>query len=227
MLPSGILPPKDNVTGGGEDELGGKDGLLRAAQISEFFNAYFLRFWNRIIPQLQLSRSRPYHKNDNPFVEQRNSSLVRAYIGYDRLDTVRQTILLNLVYDKLWIYHNLFLPLRRTVQKIPLPSNRSAPRVKRIYDEARTPLERLEERGVVRPERLHSLKRLRDQTNPLQLREEIYDLIDQLFSLPGARPGITEDVHLTLSLPSTLPEEILSPVTLSFDCPSPLGNIII
>ncbi len=184
---------------------------------AEFFNDHLLRFWKQIIPDLHLSRSRPYTKNDNPFVEQRNGSLVRAYIGYDRLDTVQQTCLLNAAYEKLWIYHNLFLPVQRTVQKIPLPSSPGASKMKRVYDEARPPLERLEETGSVPSQRLDLLKQLRDRTNPLQLREEIYDLIDRLFSLPGATPGITEDVHLTLNLPSSLPEALLSPVTLSFD----------
>jgi hypothetical protein len=184
---------------------------------SEFFNWHLLRFWKKTLPTLYLSRSRPYHKNDNRFVEQRNSFLVRAYIGYDRLDTVEQTLLLNRVYEKLWVYHNLFLPVRRTKEKIVLPSSRGASKVKRLYDEARTPLERLEETEAGRPERLDALRKLRDDTNPLQLREEIYTLIDQLFSLPGATPGITENVYETLNLPLGLPEEILAPVTLSFE----------
>ncbi|MCS7227304.1 MAG: hypothetical protein NZ821_09970, partial [Gloeomargarita sp. SKYB31] len=79
------------------------------------------------------------------------------------------------------------------------------------------PLERLEESGLVPPQRLEALKRLRDQTNPLRLREEIYDQIEQLFSLPGATPGVTENVFETLNLPSSLPEEVLAPVTLSFE----------
>jgi len=147
-------------------------------------------------------------------VEQRNASLVRTYIGYDRLDTVEQTILLNPIYEKLWVYHNLFQPVRRTREKILLPSDGQTPRVKRVYDQARTPLERLEASEVVDPHRMEALRRLRDEANPLHLREEIYDLIDHLFSLPGATPGITEDVHKTLNLPFHLPEEVLSPVTL-------------
>jgi len=55
---------------------------------SEFFNHHLLRFFKEAVQGLQFSRSRPYHKNDNRNVEQKNSSLVRAYLGYDRLDTV-------------------------------------------------------------------------------------------------------------------------------------------
>jgi len=45
---------------------------------SEFFNHYMLRYWKEKVKGVRLSRSRPYHKNDNPFVEQRNAAWVRA-----------------------------------------------------------------------------------------------------------------------------------------------------
>jgi transposase InsO family protein len=48
---------------------------------SEFFNQHLVRFWKDTVKGVQLSRSRPYHKNDNRFVEQKNSSLVRHYFG--------------------------------------------------------------------------------------------------------------------------------------------------
>lgn len=184
---------------------------------SEFFNAHLLRFWKTLLPGLIISRSRPYHKNDNPFVEERNHFLIRSWIGYQRLDTVEQTKLLNRIHDRLWAYHNLFLPVLRVEAKVQVVIAEGKTRVKRVYDKARTPLERLEESGAVSPQRLESLKRFRDAINPLRLREEIYDLIEQLLELPGARPGVTENVFLTLNLPSDLPEELLVPVTLSFD----------
>lgn len=184
---------------------------------NEFLNWHLLRFWKESLPDVQISRSRPYHKNDNRFVEQRNSSLVRAYVGYDRLDTVAQTILLNEIYDKLWLYHNLYLPVMRLKEKMVVPSAGSISRVKRVYDQAQTPLQRLENTSAVEPERLELLKSLYWQINPRKLREEIYVLIEQLFALPGAEPGKTEDVYQTINLPSTLPAEILFPVTLSFE----------
>jgi hypothetical protein len=58
----------------------------------EFLNHHMLRFWGEIVQGVTLSRSRPYHKNDNPRVEQKNSSLVRAYVGYDRIDSVVQVL---------------------------------------------------------------------------------------------------------------------------------------
>jgi hypothetical protein len=54
---------------------------------AEFFNQNLLRYWKDMVPDQQLSRSRPYQKNDNRFMEKNNHSLIRAHIGYDRLDT--------------------------------------------------------------------------------------------------------------------------------------------
>lgn len=181
---------------------------------SEFFNHHLLRFWKEAIHGLQLSRSRPYHKNDNRMVEQKNSTLVRAYLGFDRLDTVAQTLAVNHLYDRMWLYYNFFQPVMRLTAKKLIPAEGQRSRVKRRYDQARTPFDRLCATKAITPERREQLEALRDQTNPRQLRREIYDLIDYIFSLPGAVPGKTEDVYQTLANPQKGAD---SPVTLSFD----------
>jgi hypothetical protein len=111
---------------------------------SEFFNHHLLRFWEEMAQNIELSRSRPYRKNDNRFVEQKHSTLVRAYLGYERFDTVAQTIAINRLYDKLWVYYNLFQPVMRLAEKIAIPGADDQPtRIKRRYDQARTPFDRL------------------------------------------------------------------------------------
>jgi hypothetical protein len=165
---------------------------------SEFFNNHMLRFWHGLKPKPRLSRSRPYHKNDNRFVEQKNSTLVRAYLGYDRLDTVAQTLAVNQLYDKMWLYYNLFQPVMRLTEKISSHDEGHTSRIKRRFDKAATPFDRLCATEAISPERKMRLKALRDQTNPRQLRLEIYDLIDYIASLPCAIPGMTEDVRQTL-----------------------------
>lgn len=166
---------------------------------SAFFNAHMLRFWRDRAWGIQLSRSRPYHKNDNPFIEQGNFNKVRAYVGNERLDTVAQTRALNFLYDRLWLYHNAFLPVMRLQGKHAVPSgNGSVTHVQRIYDQPRTPLERLCTAGVLEPHMRGWLEKLRDATNPRQLRQEIDDCVDYIASLPCAVPGHPEDVYLTL-----------------------------
>lgn len=166
---------------------------------SEFFNNHMLRFWKGLKPKPRLSRSRPYRKNDNRFVEQKNSTLVRDYLGYERLDSVAQTLAVNELYDKMWLYYNLFQPVMRLTEKKWVGEEGQPSRLKRVYGKAQTPFDRLCATKAISPERKERLEALRDQTNPRQLRHEIYDLIDHIFGLPGAAPGITEDVHRTLS----------------------------
>jgi IS30 family transposase len=79
---------------------------------SEFFNHHLLRLWKDIVKGVKISRSRPFHKNDNRFVEQKNATLVRAYLGDARFDTVGQTRLLNRLYDKMWLPKVQLLPAR-------------------------------------------------------------------------------------------------------------------
>ena len=175
----------------------------------EFLNWNLVRFWQRVFQGVQFSRSFPYHKNDNRFVEQKNATLVRAYLGFERLDSVAQVNAVNQLLDLLWIYNNFFQPVMRLAEKIVEPSEHGS-HVKRRYDRAKTPLDRLCESGAIPLERQEELQRRRDQFNPRQLREDVYDLIDRIFRLPNAEPGQYEDVAQTLfqSLdPSHLPDQ--------------------
>jgi hypothetical protein len=172
---------------------------------SEFFNHHLIRFWKDAVCGVQLSRSRPYHKDDNRFVEQKNFSLVRAYLGYDRFDAVAQVLAANTLYDKMWIYYNLFQPVMHTVEKVVTPTNGQQTRVKRRYDQAQTPFDRLCATSAISPSRREELERLRDQTNPRRLRLEIYDCLDDIFTLPGADAGGSQDVYEILAVLSQPP----------------------
>ena len=184
---------------------------------SEFFNDHLLRFWKDIVHDVQLSRSRPYRKNDNRFVEQKNATLVRAYLGYDRLDSITQTNAINQLYDKMWLYYNFFQPVMRLTEKTSLSADGQPSQIKRRFDQARTPFDRLCETDVFSEEQKDQFRTLRDQVNPRQLRQEIYDLINHIFRLPGAVPGKTEDIYKTLSTPIQSRKGEGIPVTLSFE----------
>jgi hypothetical protein len=168
---------------------------------SEFLNQHLIRFFHEQVSGAQLSRSRPYHKNDNRKVEQKNSTLVRALIGYDRLDTVDQTRLLNLFYDQMWLYYNLFQPVMHQVEKQVTPVAGQLARVKRRFDQAQTPFDRLCATDAISEADRQRLNDLRDQTNPRQLRRDIYALREQLFALPPAVPGSSQDVFHTMLCP--------------------------
>jgi hypothetical protein len=146
---------------------------------SEFFNNHLVRFFGEAITGLTLSRSRPYHKNDNRFVEQKNDSLVRAYLGTGRLETSVQCDALNVLYDQLWIYYNLFQPVLHLATKEVIDG-----RVQRRWDQAQTPYQRLLATGILDPPTRERLDRLYASTNPRQLRQTIHAAIPRLWDLP-------------------------------------------
>jgi hypothetical protein len=173
----------------------------------EFFNSHIRRFWAEEHPEVQLSRSRPYHKNDNPFIEQRNANPVRAYVGYDRLDTVAQTLALNELYELMWLYCNFFQPVMRVAEKIVVTEEGQPTRIRRRYDQARPPFDRLCELEVLAPDVQAQLSALREQTNPRQLLAHIEAQLEYLFSLPCRTPDHPEVVYDTLSeIPDPRPE---------------------
>jgi hypothetical protein len=165
---------------------------------SEFLNHHLVRFWKETVKGVHLSRSRPYHSNDNPFVEQRNGHPIRVYLGYDRLDTVAHTRVVNQLYDKLWLYLNFFQPVMRVAEKTVITEDGQQTKIKRRYDAARPPFDRVCATEAISHERRAQLTALRDQTNPRQLLATIRELIDQIFSLPNAVPGEVQDVYDTL-----------------------------
>jgi hypothetical protein len=178
----------------------------------EFFNQNLLRYWKEKAPDLQLSRSRPYQKNDNRFVEENNHSLIRAYIGHDRLDTQVQLKVLRQLHEKLWLYHNFFQPVMRLQEKEYV----SPLLYRRKYDRAKTPFDRLKEKNILKENIRLQLEALRDQTNPMTLRYQIDTLISHLLSLPPL------DQDETVNVFETLIKEVDSLVTLSFEPTIPL-----
>ena len=162
----------------------------------EFMNHHLLRFWETHYPDVDLSRIRPYKKEDNRFVEHRNGALVRALLGRDRLDTVQQTLLLNQIYDRVWLYHNFFQPVMRMTEK-----TYEQGKTRRKHGDVRTPFKRICQAGLLSAEQQEQFMALYRDTDPLALRKEIQQLIDQLFRLPGATSGQSEDIFTTLMFP--------------------------
>jgi len=160
---------------------------------SEFFNDHLIRYFGEDITGLSLSRSRPYRKNDNRFVEQKNSTLVRAYLGYERLDSPSQCAALNALYDQLWVYYNLFQPVLHMVGKEVV-----AGKLHRKHDRAKTPYQRLLASGILSPTQKARLDAIYTSTNPRQLRTEIYDAVRNLLAYPDIFAN-TERKELALS----------------------------
>lgn len=149
---------------------------------SEFLNDHLVRFWGKEVTGSTLSRSRPYQKNDNRFVEQKNATLVRAYLGQVRLEGLEQATALNALYDQMWIYYNCFQPVLRLREKA-----RTDSRIIRRWGTAQTPLARLLATEALTAARRHHLEQLRARVNPRSLREQIYAALEQLLEQPVGR----------------------------------------
>jgi hypothetical protein len=147
-------------------------------------NDYLLRFWKDRLGEVKLSRSRPYHKNDNRFVEQKNDTLVRAYLGHVRLDSQEERDELDELYDRMWLYYNFFQPVLRLESKTVEGS-----RVRCQWDKARTPFERLCKTTAISAEKKEQLQRLMEKTNPRALRREIYERLDRLLTQSVGEPA--------------------------------------
>lgn len=143
---------------------------------AEFFNHHLVRFWKEKVVGVTLSRSRPYQKNDNRIVEQKNDSLVRQYLGYDRLDRPEQLEAVNALYEQMWLYYNLFQPVLHLVQKEVMED-----KVRRKWDQAQTPYQRLLASNGLSAEQQERLQTLYLQTNPLTLRQQIYQHLERLW----------------------------------------------
>ena len=151
---------------------------------TEFFNAHLVRFWKEQVTGVHLSRSRPYQKNDNRYVEQKNATLVRQYFGKLRLDTVEQIAAGNALYERMWLYYNLFQPVMHLSEKMV-----EGDKVHRKWDQAQTPYQRLVATGLLSQEQQARLQALYEQTNPLLLRDEIYAGLDTLWETAVVQNG--------------------------------------
>lgn len=109
----------------------------------EFMNAHLFNFFGEKFKGVHLSRSRPWQKNDNRFVEQKNNTLVRAYLGHEVFTTPHEVKLLNDLYDLMRIYYNYFQPVLRQIDRHVEKDAHGITRLIRKQDTARTPLERL------------------------------------------------------------------------------------
>jgi hypothetical protein len=139
----------------------------------EFINAHLLRFCQE--KEITFTRSRPYRKNDNCFVEQKNYSVVRRTVGYLRYDTEKELKMLNELYYYLRQYTNFFQPTMKLVEK-----KRVGSKVKKRYDEPKTPFKRVLESPHVPKQSKEKLKEEYGRLNPAELKRTITKLQNKL-----------------------------------------------
>jgi len=143
---------------------------------SEFINDLLYRYC--LDEKITFTRSRPYKKNDQAHVEQKNWSVVRHTVGYDRWETEQELVLLENVYDDLRFYINFFQPSFKLIGKECI-GNKTIKR----YDPAKTPYQRVLERKDISLQAKAQLMNLYLQLNPVQLRRCIDQKTAKLWNI--------------------------------------------
>lgn len=149
--------------------------------------------------ELKYSRSRPYHKNDNCFIEQKNSTHVRKVIGYLRYDSAAEQACLNdLYHNELRLYKNFFQPVIKLKSK-----ERINGKIKRKYGKAKTPYHRLIESNQISEEEKAVLTEIYQSLNPALMKRNIDKKLNNLFKLYQKKKG-RETVSITKKLKPSL-----------------------
>jgi len=140
---------------------------------SEFINDELWRY--TVEEKLTFTRGRVARKNDNAFVEQKNWSVVRRMVGYDRYDTPGQVSQLNALYALCSDYTNHFLPVTKLIAK-----KREGSHVKRIFDEPKTPYQRILDSSDVSNMQKAKLKAKHSKLDLVKLKAQIDKATDEL-----------------------------------------------
>jgi hypothetical protein len=147
---------------------------------SEFINDHLRRYCGR--RRIQFTRGRPYKKDDNAHIEQKNWTHVRKVLGYERYDSEPALAAINAVYADLRLFQNLFLPTVKLVTK-----ERVGARVRRRYSPPQTPLARVRQSAAVHKGRLAALVTLQQTMDPFALAQRIDHALAAIYQLANHR----------------------------------------
>lgn len=142
----------------------------------EFINDLLYRYC--LSEKITFTRSRPYQKNDQAHVEQKNWSVVRRLIGYDRFETEIEHLLLQSIYADLRLYANFFQPVLKLASKKHVDK-----KLLKRYDQAATPFQRVLAAESTSLETKARLTNLYVQLNPVQLRNSIDEKVAKLWKI--------------------------------------------
>jgi hypothetical protein len=156
---------------------------------SEFVNKELLRYCQK--ERLTFTRARPYRKNDNCYVEQKNYSVVRQTVGYQRFDTTAELMVLKQLYATLRLYTNFFQPTMKLKSK-----ERFGSRVKKSYYQPQTPYQRVLACTEVAAADKKKLQRQYQSLNPAALKRQLDKYRKELFRLAAKKRPLKLKRHL-------------------------------
>lgn len=144
---------------------------------SEFLNWHLVRYFQSPRQRVQFTRSRPYRKNDNAHVEQKNWSCVRQLFGYERFDQPRLVRLMNNLYaNEFSLLNNYFCPSMKLIEK-----KRLGAKIVRKHSAPQTPMQRLLKHPDITAARKAQLQRTYSELNPFELSATIQAKLRAIF----------------------------------------------
>ena len=147
---------------------------------SEFINDHLYRYCRH--DGIQFTRGRPYKKDDNAHIEQKNWTHVRKLVGYVRYDTPAALEALNVLYADVRLWQNLWLPSVKLVKKTRVGS-----RLRRQYDAPQTPFARVRACREADPAKVAALAAIHERLDPFVLAERIDQQLSRLYALANHR----------------------------------------
>lgn len=143
---------------------------------SEFINYHLVNYCSE--QKITFTRSRSNRKNDNCYVEQKNWTVVRRFVGYRRYDSDEEVEVLNELYSHLRLYTNYFLPSMKLIEK-----TRQGSKVSKKYDDPKTPYKRILNSLHIDEEIKSKIKNEYETLNPVTLKKTIYNLQNKLYKI--------------------------------------------
>ena len=169
---------------------------------SEFINNHLYRYCQA--HQIQFTRGRPYKKDDNAHIEQKNWTHVRKLVGYERYDSTAALAALNGLYDDLRLLQNLWLPSVKLMKKTRVGS-----RLRRQYDPPQTPFERVRACPEADAAKVAELGRLRETLDPFALAARIDQQLDRVYALASQRRRLVDAARPVENTKSAFPTRSL------------------
>lgn len=158
---------------------------------SEFLNWHLVRYFQERPKRVGFTRSRPYHKDDNGHVEEKNWTRVRQLFGYGRFGDPELVGAMNSIYREIWEpLHNLFLPSTKLISK-----ERHGAKVKRRHDRPRTPCDRLLESPYIERGTKAKLRACRAALDPFELHERLERELGRVLDLARRSSRPTGSLH--------------------------------
>ncbi len=136
---------------------------------SEFLNWHLVRHFLKRKHPVQFTRSRPYKKNDNAHIENKNWTHIRQYLGYQRFDNPQLVDMLNDLYRNEWnLYFNFFCNSFKLIEKKRIKS-----KIIKKFDQPKTPFQRIMESEFIPVETKQRLQRIMENIDPFVLQQQM------------------------------------------------------